>query len=133
MASIKGIEKIKSVIGNWNPRDLAIIEGIELKSDVGMTVSALEIRALFQPRTDSWPNFDKEMYRVVIVFDGVRGLRLKDFGGGAVQIMGFDIHFVGDRGLESISYEIEDYEDDRIRFSCGGIEILSVKPAIDEA
>ena len=128
MREIKGIEKAELVIGRWNPSDLAIIEALEWKGDQDTGASILVIQTLFQQRAAHWPDLDKEMFRVVLVFEGVGGLRLKDFGGGAVQIMGFDIHFVGDRGLEGVNYEISDYEDDRIRFSCGSVSVQSVGP-----
>jgi hypothetical protein len=105
---------------------LALIESLELKSAGELTGSTLTIEALFQPRVDSWPNFDEKMFRVTIAFDDVSNFSLKDFGGGPVQIMGFDILFVGDRGFEGINYEVEDYEDGRIHFFCGGVNVLSV-------
>lgn len=126
MQNIEGIEKVEQALGRWSPGDLAIIEGLELKNE---SDSTLIVKALFQPRSNRWPNFDKEMFRISIQFDAVIGLHMKDFGGGAVQIMGFDIHFVGDRGLEGINYEIEDYENGRIQFSCRDIMILSVELA----
>ncbi len=123
---IKGIEKIESAMGEWVPSNLAVIEGVELRSmQCGLTTNLL-IEALFQSRRDSWPDFDKEMFRVEITFTNVRGLCLNGFGGGSVQVMGFDIRFIGDRGLEGINYEIEDYEDDRIRFKCSDVSIQSV-------
>jgi hypothetical protein len=128
MATIEGVERVEQVVGRWFPSDLAIIEGLELKSDPNAGVSILVIQALFQRRADHWPDFNKEMFRVIIAFEDLGGLHLKDFG-GAVQIMGFDIHFVGDRGLEGINYEIEDYEDGRIRFHCRRIRIQSAELA----
>lgn len=129
MNTIKGTEQAQEVIGKWSPRDLATIESVKLMSDSERCGSSLVIEALFQPRTNSWPNFAEKMFRVTLSFDAVRGLRLKDFGGGPVQVLGFEIHFVGDRGMEGISYEVEDYEDDRIHFVCRAISILSVTPA----
>ena len=129
MNTIKGIEQAGEVIGEWSPSDLATIESVELRPDSDRCGSSLAIGALFQPRRNSWPNFEKKMFRVTLFFDGVKDLRLKDFGGGPVQIMGFDIRFVGDRGMEGISYEVEDYEDGRIHFVCRAISILSISPA----
>ncbi len=126
MITIKGTEQAEQVIGNWSPRDLATIESVVLRADPELCGSSLILETLFQPRADSWPNFEEAMFRVTISFDAVKGLRLKEFGGGPVQIMGFDIHFVGDRGMEGINYEVEDYEDDRIHFVCRGVSILSV-------
>jgi hypothetical protein len=129
MNTIKGTELAEQWIGKWSPRDLAIIERVELSSDPELSCSSLILVALFQRRTNSWPNFEEKMFRVTICFDAVGSLRLKDFGGGPVQIMGFDIHFVGDRRMEGVNYEVEDYEDDRIHFVCRGVSVLSVTPS----
>jgi len=125
MTRIQGIEKVQQTIGSWNPSDLAVITRLELVSSEKLSNTKMRINALFQPRTDAWPNFEEEVFEVVIDFDGVGNLTLKEFGGGFVQIMGFDINFVGDRGMEGINFRIEDYEDDRIRFDCSGITIQS--------
>ncbi len=124
-SDIKGVEQVESLLGKWSPSDLAMIEGVSLKSNLEGGVTTLVLQALFQAKADSWPDFDKEMIPVTICFNDVGNLHLKGFGGGAVQIMGFDIRFVGDRGLEGINYEIEDYEDDRIRFQCRSVEVQS--------
>ena len=123
---IEGIDKAEQVIGRWEPSDLCLIESIKLLSEPDCCDSNLEVIALFQKRADSWPNFDKEMFRVVISFTDVSNLSLKEFGSGGVQIMGFDIRYIGDRGLEGINYEIDDYEDNRICFNCRSINIHSV-------
>jgi hypothetical protein len=125
MKRITGIERVEKVIGHWSPRDLAIIERLEIMSGRDSRDSILTLDALFQPRTNSWPDFGARMYRVAILFDAVGGLRLRNFGGGPVQIMGFDIHFVGDRGMDRVNYQVEDYEDDRISFVCRGVSVLS--------
>jgi len=130
LTNIEGIEKVKRVMGRWHPSDLAVIEDFELKDNPGVSTT-LVLKALFQLRSKSWPDFDKEMVRVTMVFEGVSDLHLNGLGGRGTQIMGFDIHFVGDRGWERIKYEIEDYEDDRIRFNCGGISIQSAERALD--
>jgi len=129
--NIRGIEQVEVAMGRWDPNDLAIVERIELKNDPDHSGTTLVIESLFQRRAASWPDFDKEMFRVTIAFDDVTDLRLNSFGGGPVQIMGFDIHFVGDRGMEGINYEIEDYEDDRIAFSCSGVDVQAVTLAVD--
>ena len=129
MQKIKGVEEVELAIGRWSPSDLVAIESFELVNHQEDVESELLIRALFQRRAESWPNFEEPMFRVLIVFKNVTNLSLKDFGGGSVQIMGFDIKFIGDRGIEGVKFEIEDYEDNRIEFNCGGIEVWSVKLA----
>jgi hypothetical protein len=130
--TIKGIQKVESVIGRWDPNDLAFVERIELQNRQDNTTTLI-MDSFFQRRGTNWPDLEKEIYRVTIIFNDVSNLRLKDFGGGLVQIMGFDVHFIGDRGWEGIHYEIEDYEDDRIAFNCCSVQIQSVKLVDDWA
>lgn len=118
------------VIGRWDPNDLAYVERIELQNRQDNTTT-LVMDALFQRRGSNWPDLEKKIFRVTITFGDVSNLQLKDFGGGLVQIMGFDIHFIGDRGWEGMNYEIEDYEDDRIAFHCCDIKVQSIKDVND--
>lgn len=126
MDKINGVEKVVETLGKWAPSDLVEIESLELVSKEGSTDSSLTMNALFQARADCWPDFDKEMFRIVIRFENVSGLSLKEFGGGPTQVMGFDIIYVGDRGLERINFNVLDYEDNRISFNCKSISIESV-------
>lgn len=124
---IEGIEKAVSAMGRWAPSDLACIERLDFRAN-GENGSTLSIVGLFQRRsTDAWPSFDRAMYRVHLLFEGVNGLRLKDFGSGYVQIMGFDIHSIADRGWENVFFEVEDYEDGRIGFTCAQIHVVEVE------
>lgn len=119
-------QRAEVTLGRWSPSELAYIEDLELRSSLGEP-STLEIRALFQRRGSAgWPDPDGAFARVRLRFEGVGGLHLKDFGGGAVQVMGFDIHYIGDRGWEGIKFEIEDYEDGRIAFMCRGVKFLEI-------
>jgi len=119
-------QKVEHALGRWSPGDLVVIKGLELVNEQGSSDSILVITSLFQAKSNSWPNFKEDMFEVVITFTDVNGLCLDGLGGGGVQVMGFDIRFVGDRGLEGINFEIEDYEDRRIRFNCRSIHIQSV-------
>lgn len=128
---IKGIEKAKVIMGDWYPSALVAINSIDFQVACDGFKTNLVITALFQLRENHWPNFDKDMFRIQMSFNDVGGLFLKDFGGSMNQIMGFDIKYIGDRGLEDINFAIEDYEDGRIRFNCKEISIKSAELVID--
>lgn len=113
---IKGLEKVESVIGNWNPRDLAIINRIVFDS----AKAELLIYASSQARARSWPNFDKGFDRIKLSFYGVSNLHLKRFGEGDCQIMGFTVTAPT---VEGGYYEVEDYEDNKIVFICDSVAI----------
>ncbi len=120
-------------MGRWAPNELAFIERLEFGPGLNSDESAsLLIVGLFQGRdVVGWPAIDEPMYRVTLLFDGVQGLALKEFGSAHVQIMGFDVRSISDRGWDGINFEVEDYEDGRIRLSCGRVQILEVEAAED--
>ena len=123
-SEIPGTEKVIRTMGRWAPGDLAYIERVDFNTEGGQ----LTIVGLWQPRTaQGWPDIDAGMRRVTLRFDGVRGLHLKGFGTGCVQIMGFDIRAISDRGWENVSFEVEDYEEGRIGFICSHAKVLEVE------
>lgn len=132
MSSISGVERVIRAIGRWNPSDLAFIEQLEYTAQTSDEDSTLVCTAIFQ-RSDasdgSGPNDVSPRFRLRILFVGVRGLHIKDFGGPPTQIMGFDIVDISDRGWEGVTFSIEDYEDGLIGFYCKNIRIASVTPA----
>jgi hypothetical protein len=127
MKKIEGTELVERLIGYWSPRHLVAIGALELVPDP-VDGSRLVLDALFQARGERWPDFDEPMFRVKISFDEVGELCLNGFGSRSTQIMGFDIKYIGDRGMERLNFEVEDYEDNRIHFFCNGIRILSASP-----
>ena len=126
MADIAGTEKVLSALGRWSPSDLAFVEGLELRLE--QVSSRLEIFALFQSRIGrrSWPSFDEPFHPVRLSFGGVQNLRLEGFGGGLVQVLGFEISSVRDRGWEGIELEVADYEEGKFSFLCASAEVLSI-------
>jgi len=124
---IKGTEIAVDNMGRWSANDLAYVLRLDFHADDLLSSSVLLV-ALFQPRgTDGWPDPHHPMWEVAMRFSGVSGLRFTSFGGGPVQIMGFEIASVADRGWEGIRFEISDYEDSRLAFMCADVEILNVK------
>ena len=120
-------------MGRWAPNELAFIERLEFGRG-SESEATVKLVGLFQRRdVGGWPAIDKPMHRVTLLFDGVQRLELEGFGSLPVQVMGFDIRSVADRGWEGVNFEIEDYEDGRIHFLCGRVQILEVAEAnIDE-
>lgn len=128
---IEGASKVEVVMGRWTPTDLAFVERLEFGRGSD-SATAIKLVGMFQRRDVwRWPDVDKPMHRVTMLFDGVAGLNLKDFGSAPTQIMGFDIHAIGDRGWEGVHFEIQDYEDGRIRFFCDRVRIIAVEAEVD--
>ncbi len=131
MSRINGTDLVLSVVGRWNPSDLAFVEHLEYTAQIDEQEATLVLVGIFQRRDsvpNGWPSEQGPKFRVQMRFFGVQQFHVKDFGGPPTQIMGFDISDISDRGWESIRFSVEDYEYDRIRLLCREIEIISVVP-----
>lgn len=129
MAKIEGTELVIKAVGHWLPRDLAFIESLNYSCQTELEPSRLRLTGLLQPRvlcSDGWPSKAVRMYRLIIEFSGIRHFYVKEQGGTASQVMGFDIVDVSDRGWEDVSFEVEDYEHERIGLRCKEIRVVSV-------
>jgi hypothetical protein len=131
MGTIKNTEIAVRIIGRWHPSDMAIVRALHYQVLQDRSSASLEIEFIANRRDQAvggWPSANSPWYTLVIRFEGVRDLQLKQFGGGETQIMGFDVTDISDRSWEGINYLVEDYEDGRLRFICKDVEILKVEP-----
>lgn len=120
MKKIQKIETIIDVQSDWKPSDIAFIKYLEWsKGNVKM-----EVYSQLRQKVFSWPNFAHNFYEVSINFFNVSNFKLEFNHTGLQQISGFDIIDISDRKLENLNFQIEDYEDNLIGFSCQEIEIL---------
>src|SRR5437667_8265725 len=100
MAPIENVDKVARLAGRWYPGDLAFVRSLqyEANGEAGGCELVMEFIASRRDRsTSEWPTDDGPTYKVKIRFLGVRGLNIRDFGGGDTQIMGFDITDISDR------------------------------------
>jgi len=85
---VGGTEKVVAALGRWAANDLAYIERLDLHA----SADCLTIVGLFLRRDDGpWPDLARVTHRVELRFQGVRGLRLRDFSSGLAPMMGFAI------------------------------------------
>jgi hypothetical protein len=129
MSEIMNTAIVVKSIGRWNPRDLAFIEKLEYQCATETLASCVLLVGVMQRRDEAssgWPSDTVPRFRVTLLFDGVRDLELNGFGHSAKQIMGFDIIDVSDRGLEDVSFVVEDYENGVLHFSCRAVDILGI-------
>lgn len=122
MTSIKNIEKIIALDPTWAISDFVFIKSLEWTND------NLIIRLYSQSRNKgvNWPDIDRDFLAIDIEFRNVSDFRASFTGFGLQQVSGFDIIDISKNGLEGINFEVEDYENDVIKFGCKAIEILSV-------
>lgn len=122
MKKIEKIEKVTSVYNAWKPSDIAFIKAIEWSINKLVIIFYCQLR----DRVNGWPDISKDFFEMSITFKNVTSLKLDFNGSGLHQISGFDILDISDNGLEKINFQIEDYENDSINFSCEEIEINEV-------
>lgn len=119
---IKKIEKIKSVYTSWKPSDVAFVKSLEWSINNLVIIFYCQLRS----SVNGWPDMSKEFFVIKVKFNNVSNMKLDFSGAGLHQILGFDILDVSGNSLEKIAFQIEDYENDSINFSCEEIEIIEV-------
>lgn len=122
MIKIKEIEKITDLYPEWRPSDIAYIKALE------WSINKLSVIFLCQLRNKLtvWPDHSKFFFEIEMTFSDVLNLKLMLNGKAFQQISGFDILDFSQNGLEGINFEIVDYENEIINFSCKEIEVNRV-------
>ncbi|RPE12645.1 hypothetical protein EGT74_03600 [Chitinophaga lutea] len=122
MAEIKNIEKIKDDHATWRPSNLAFIKSLV------WSPGRLEIVFYSQLPGDAdvWPDFNKPFFEISMEFIKVKNVKLLISGSELHQLTGFDIIDVSGNYLEELNFEVEDYENGTISFSCEDITIKAV-------
>lgn len=119
---IKKIERITSVYSTWKPSDVAFIKSLEWSINNLVIIFYCQLRS----SVNGWPDTSKEFFEIKMNFNNVPHLKLDFNCAGLHQISGFDILDISVNGLEKINFQVEDYEDNSINFSCEEIEIIEV-------
>jgi hypothetical protein len=129
MKKIQNEELIYRQDAQWVPGDLAFVETLSLEY-IKERFPLLDVRIDFlNQRRDQggWPDTAKPFSKIVLLFKNVSAINLKFGRGYFQQIAGFQIKEVSERGLENISFEVSDYENEVIEFTCSDIEVVSVE------
>ena len=129
---MKNINIIKNAVEDWQVSDIAFVKALTILPSSDYKSLSLEVTFLSQgrKRTSSWPDTESPFDEISILFFCISNLKLNFEGTSILQIAGFDIIDISNQGWEGINFQIEDYENDIIRFNCKEIEAKSVKPDI---
>lgn len=133
MNVIQHYERIAAVIDGWHPSDLAFIKSIHITPQEDLRRADLLIHFFSQSRDrkkGGWPDSTFPFFEIGLMFHEVSDLKL-EFGGGILQVTGFDIEDIRERGWEGINFSIEDYENGRISFYCREIAVMSVSNSMN--
>ncbi|MBP1996958.1 hypothetical protein [Paenibacillus eucommiae] len=77
------------------------------------------------------PKDKLKKFKVTIRFKKLGSLQLSA-GGTAIQLSGFEILDISDRGWDSVKYLVRDYEyEEGLKFYCNDIEIIAIEEIED--
>lgn len=120
---IYGMEKIFNINPQFSWNDVKYIEKLDYYIELdeyAEQVSNLEI--LFYIKLPK-----EEIHKLLVKFNAINNLNIKNIGGKYNQIMGFEIVDQLTAGWEyEQRYVVRDYENETIEFYCKSIEIVSV-------
>ncbi len=122
MKKIKKIENVTSVYNAWKPSDVAFIKAFEWSINSMVIIFYCQLRN----GVNEWPDMSKDFFAVSITFKNISRLKFDFNGSGLHQIPGFDILDISDNGLEKVNFQIEDYENGSINFTCEEVEIIEL-------
>ncbi len=128
MKEITNIEVITSIYKTWKPSNLAFIKAIDWSVDNLKVIFYSQIRST----VIKWPDTSKEFIEISIRFENVQNLKLDFKGRGIQQLLGFDILDISGNSWEKINFQIEDYENGSIDFSCEDVIIDYISKPLPE-
>jgi len=126
MSKITGIEKVTNTYINWKPSDVAFIKYVEWSGEK----LALFVYSQLRNRGFGWPDLAKDFFEISMHFYNVSNFKLEFLDSNLAQVSGFDIVDISTNGREKKNFQIEDYENGIISFTCEYIEIEIVSPPV---
>lgn len=129
MLGIKKFDLITAKVNDFTIGDLKFVTDLNYKVE-------LDTVSLFDERNHSklFINFvlipkhnDVPKYMVTICFKKLGSIHLSA-SGTVIQLSGFEILDIADRGWDSIKYLVRDFEDeDLFKFYCNEIEVIAIE------
>jgi hypothetical protein len=119
LKDVPGIAEARAQIGAFTLSDFATVIALAFCERANSPNHEKDIDLLLQS--------DRHNYRLLLRFSGVRGLRLSGFG-NLTRITGLDIMDISDRQWEGMRWEISDFENGFVHFSCREARVVGVFP-----
>ena len=120
-AIIQGLSKIESVVGKAGYTAFSKVAALTFFEDFDAIRPGYSLLLVLES------NRAGENLRLRMKFTGVKNLTLRDFGAWPTQITGFDVLDVTEKQIEGIKFEVRDYENGVVRFSCETAEVQEVE------
>ncbi|QUL56753.1 hypothetical protein KDC22_09860 [Paenibacillus tritici] len=129
MEFIKNIKLVTELLPSFNVRQLTFFTSLNYYIDQNIdyeSISYLEIIFIIEQKKM------RQRLKVLMKFNNVSSLYVKNLGGSYNQILGFEIEDkTSSQWEKSGSYHVKDYEDGILDFYCETIEILTVNNETD--
>lgn len=122
MIPIKNIEKITELYSDWKPTQAAFVKSIEWSP--GQLIICFYYRV--GNASVGWTDSLQELYELTFLFRNLSEVHINLGSNQFIQITGFDIFDIADRGLEKLNYQVADYEAGKLDFCCEEIEVVHV-------
>lgn len=133
---IPGAARVVDLIGRWRTSDIAFVHSVVFRVHEQLELTNELVLGLIacrrESRHSSWPTADVPWFLLQLRCVAVRDLVLRINGTGLVQVMGFSIVDVTDRGWEAVHYQVFDDESGQLSFLCDSLEITDVRPCAGE-
>lgn len=128
MLGIKKFDLITTKVSDFTISDLKYVTDFRYAIEID-TVSLYDVQniSMLVISFVLIPKKDVLKYTVTIQFKKLGSLQLSS-GGTVIQLSGFEILDISDRGWDSIMYLVRDFEsDDEFKFYCNDIEVISIE------
>lgn len=120
-ATLRGLEQLEFAMGDVSFTPFSKVVSLVFFEDCQN--SDLDYSVILELESD----LRNDNYRMKMKFEGVRELKVLNFGNRPTQITGLSIDDISSRQLQGLRYEVTDYENGVIRFFCRTAEILTVE------
>lgn len=128
MPDIKNLERITAKVNDFTVNDLKFvtdfrywveIDTVKLFDEFNTPMLAVNFVLI--------PKRDMPTYQVTIHFRKVGSLKLAA-GGAVIQLSGFEIVDISDRGWDSVNYLVRDFEnEEHFKLYCNDIEVIAIE------
>ena len=119
---MRNIQQNININSNWNCSEIAFVKSLVWSNNDLTIVFYSQEKNIMK----GWPDLSRGFRELSIKFQNVINLKLDFKGKGIHQVSGFDIMNISENGLEGINFQIEDYENDSIKFFCEEVVINSM-------
>ena len=115
------VNLIEAVAGEFRLEELRIIRDFSVRQELGLKVSGNPSIVMILETEDRNPNV-----RVKMTFLNATSIKLQ-FETDPGRVFGFEVFSISDRQMESMNWEVRDFEDGVLHFYCSEARVDSAE------